>query len=438
MNVERLLLTSPKALAEVLVTKNYDFEKSRLLRLNLGRILGVGILLAEGNEHKRQRRLLTPAFSYRHIKDLYPIFWTKAGECVEKMAETVSSPAKGVEDASVVNAQSWASRVTLDIIGVAGMGHDFGSVGDPNSKLSRTYQDLVVVQPGTGGLTMLIQLLFFLAPRLVANLPIKRNEEIKTASHIIRSTCFELIDEKRKKLEKGDHEKDILSVALESGGFASDDDIVNQLMTFLAAGHETTASAMSWACYHLCRHPEIQKKLREEVQSKLPSPRSGETVSAADFEIEKMPYLHAVCNEVLRLYPSVPMTTRLAAKDTTICNQFVPKETMIVICPWAINTSPELWGADAEEFKPERWLAPGQANSGGATSNYAFLTFLHGPRSCIGQAFAKAEFEVLLASWVGRLEMEFADKDYVLQVGGGITSRPLGGLKIRCKEAEGW
>ena len=247
--------------------------------------------------------------------------------------------------------------------------------------------------------------------------------------------CFDLINEKREKLASGKATgKDILSVAIESGGF-SDEDLVNQLMTFLAAGHETTASAMSWVSYLLCTHPDVQKRLREEIRTNLPSLTSGEQITAADFD--KVPYLWAVCNETLRFMPSVGLTLRRAAHDTTILDQPIPKGATIILCPWAINVDKEQWGPDADKFNPDRWMGAGKTNTGGADSNYSMLTFLHGPRSCIGKEFARAEFATLLATWIGRFEMESADKDYVLEIQSGITSRPKN-FKVRMTPIEGW
>jgi cytochrome P450 len=434
-NAERLLITSPKALGEVLVTKNYEFIKPAQFRTGLARLLGVGILLAEGDEHKRQRKLLMPAFSYRHIKDLYPTFWSKSREVTEAMTAAVKKdPTSEKDNSSVLEIGSWASRVTLDIIGVAGMGHDFNAIQNPESELNTCYR--AIFTPNRSA--QLLGLLgLFLPSFVLTNLPIKRNHEIESARKLIRKVCQELIDQKRSIMEKGQSSgKDILAVALESGGF-SDEDLINQLMTFLAAGHETTASAMQWAVYLLCLHPEIQTKLRTAVREGLPSigdPNS--TVTAAD--VDKIAYLHAVCNEVLRFFPSVPLTLRIAAHDTEILGNPIPANTTIILSPWAINVSKDLWGPDADEFNPERWMKPGTANTGGAESNYSFLSFLHGPRSCIGKDFAKGEFACLLAAWVGRFEMGFADKDFVLKIQGGITAKPKGGLKVRVKALEGW
>lgn len=456
MNEERILVTSSKALSEVLTTKSYSFIKPAQVRAGIGRILGIGVLLAEGEEHKAQRKNLMPAFAFRHVKDLYPVFWDKSKECVEAMTATVQAGSGKPKDSDLEKSSlaadqafmevgQWASRATLDIIGVAGLGQDFGAIKDPNTPLFQTYNKLF--KPNKQA--QLLGLLgIFLPTWFVRKLPIKRNGEVEEAAAKIRQTCRDIIKSKKEKLEKRElHDVDILSVALESGGF-TDENLIDQLMTFLAAGHETTASAMTWAIYMLCLNPSIQTRLRAEVRANLPSPSSIQTVSSLDID-NRVPYLHAVCNELLRYYPPVPMTLRQAAHDTTIVDEFIPKGTRIFIVPWATNRDEALWGEDAGKFNPERWLADpsdpsknAHVANGGAASNYAMLTFLHGPRSCMGMAFSKAEFACLLASWVGRFEFELADvkqmDENAMVIKGGVTARPAKGLHVKVRAVAGW
>jgi cytochrome P450 len=451
-NSERLMITSPKALSEVLVTKNYDFIKPSHVARGIGRLLGIGVLLAEGEEHKTQRKNLMPAFAFRHVKDLYPTFWSKSREAVIAMTEAVKADeAKKAEsvdvekntevkEEAVIEAGEWASRATLDIIGLAGMGQDFGAIRDPGTVLNKTYR--TVFKPSRQA-QILGLLNLFLPGWFVRNLPIKRNGDIEAAANVIRTTCRQLIRAKKDKLEKNElTDVDILSVALESGGF-SEENLIDQLMTFLAAGHETTASAMTWAIYMLCLNPDVQTRLRAEIREKLPS--VDEDTEITSQIIDHMPYLNAVCNEVLRYYPPVPLTLRDAGNDTSIAGHYVPKGTRVMLIPWAINKQESLWGPDARKFNPERWM-PSEKNlqsaNGGAPSNFAMLTFLHGPRSCIGQAFAKAEFACLLASWVGRFEFklrnerELDEKNILIK--GGVTARPAKGLYVKTKVLEGW
>lgn len=450
LNQERILIVSPKGLTEVLTTKNYDFIKPSHIATSLGRLLGIGILFAEGDEHKIQRKNLMPAFAFRHVKDLYPVFWGKSSEAViamttefredaAKKAITTDVEKEASEDA-VFEVGEWASRATLDIIGLAGMGQDFGAIHNPDGELNHTYR--TVFKPSKQA-QYLGLLGLFLPAWFVSRIPVERNGEIEAAAEVIRATCRKLIRAKQEKLEKNQlTDVDILSVALESGGF-TEENLTSQMMTFLAAGHETTATAMTWAVYMLCLNPDVQTRLRAEIREKLPSVEENSKITSQ--QIDSMPYLNAVCNEVLRYYPPVPLTLRNAAKDTTILNQFIPAGTRVMLIPWAINKDEALWGPDARKFDPDRWLAspanPRSAN-GGAASTYSYLTFLHGPRSCIGQAFAKAEFAILLAAWVGRFEFglkneEEMDERKVL-IKGGVTAKPAKGLYVKTKIVPGW
>ena len=425
------------------MTKTYQFKRPELAGRILSPVLGRGILLTEGDVHKMQRRNLMPAFAFRHIKDLYPIFWQKSREVVAAMSDTAD--AQGVAE---LDALSWASRCTLDIIGEAGMGCDFGAIRDPNNHLNQIYKSLMQ-EPKQA---RILNLLFIVLPTAVVRwLPMERNRVLDRASQQLRSVCRGLIRDKKARLaNKNLTDVDILSVALESGHF-SDDNLVDQLLTFLAAGHETTASSLTWAVYLLCCHPDIQTRLRDEVRASLPPlDNDGAAVNVTSSDIDKLPYLQAVCSEVLRLFSPVPQTSREAAEDTTVCGQRIPKGTVVMLCPWAINADRRLWGDDALEFRPERWLA-GEADgsngakattSGGASSNYAFMTFLHGPRSCIGASFARSEFACLLAAWVGRFEFELVNKELLdrskLVVRPGVTARPKGGMWVKAKSVPGW
>jgi cytochrome P450 len=452
-NQERLLLTSPKALSEVLVTRAYDFVKPAEVVWILGRLLGHGVLLAEGDEHKAQRRNLSPAFSFRHVKDLYPILWNKSRECVQVMTEQVRPGSSDYyadkpQEAPVMVVYQWASRATLDIIGTAGMGHDFGSIRDPTNALYRTYQ--AMFKP-TGQAKLLALMSTFLPGWLINLMPFKRNGDVRRAKAVLENVCADLVREKQEKLERKElDDVDILSVAMESGGF-DERSLIDQLLTFLAAGHETTASALTWSIYQLAVNPDMQTRLRAEVRAKLP-PLDAVDAVVTSRELDSLAYLNAVCSESLRYHSPVPAVQRIAIKDTIIEGNRVPAGTRIVACAAATNRDVTLWGPDAYQFNPDRWLVDSTtddgkkkvkaAAAGGATSNYSFLTFLHGPRNCIGMNFARAELASLLAAWVGRFEFELADPaqrdEKNIDIRGMVTAKPHDGLRVRVKVVEGW
>jgi cytochrome P450 len=437
-NLERVLLTSPKALSELLVTKVYEFLKPQMVRQSLARVTGKhGVLLVEGDEHKKQRKNLMPAFSYRHIKNLYPTFWSKSIEMIKLIEKDLHNRADTKDN--VIRVSEWASRATLDIIGVAGMDHDFGSLHDSNNELTKHYRRLLAEPPFAMRIIFVVGVLFG-SVGVVQSLPLKRNREIRESSLYIRDVARQMIRKKEAKMKNQvppETGTDIVSVALESGAF-TEEELVDQMMTFLAAGHETTSTALQWSVYALCKHPDVQTRLREEVRAHLPpiSPENPEPLSATT--LDSLPYLNAFCNEVFRFHPSVPGTVRDAAKDTTLLGCPIPKGTRILVSPEVINHSKELWGPDADQFNVERWLGPGRANTGGASSNYSFLTFLHGPRSCIGQGFAKAELACLVAAIVGRYQMELKDPDAKLEVRRSATVAPKDGVLARFTPLEGW
>ena len=456
-NKERILLTSPKAHSEVLVTKSYDFQKPADARVTLGRLLGVGVLLAEGEEHKHQRKNLMPAFKYHHIRDLYSVFWEKSAQMVNLVTQEIKDGKAGTDTndkGTVIQFENWLSRCTLDIIGIAGMGFDFNAINNPDTELNNHYRTVFGGQSSSAA-RMLMFLGMIIPPRLIRLLPLERNNTISDAAKSIRSISRKLIKDKQAALAANPDQqnKDILSVALESGAFTVEN-LVDQTMTFLAAGHETTATATSWALLELAQRPKLQADLRAEIRAQLPSFAPDTTSNipmTADLLDKSVPLLHAVCSEVLRYHAPVPMTRRETSVDTSILGHPVPKGTNVFIVPWAVNFSTEQWGADALEFKPERWLdshshgheqgqGQSKAHSGGAESNFSNLTFLHGPRSCIGMSFAKAEFACLLAAVVGRFEFQIADPEGwdIGDVVTGIVARPRGGVKLRMKVVEGW
>lgn len=165
----------------------------------------------------------------------------------QKLGAAVQDPEKSAADVQThapgtVEVGEWSSRATLDIIGEAGMGRDFKSLSDPNNKLNGHYQNVFNLGRGSGKIWQIAG--FFLPFWFLKSIPNKRNQEIVEAQEFIKQTCRDLIKEKRQAMEEKKSGLDIISVALESGGF-SDEDLVNQMMTFLVAGHETTATSLT-------------------------------------------------------------------------------------------------------------------------------------------------------------------------------------------------
>lgn len=424
----QVLITKPRMLADLLVHRAYDFIKPPKISGFLRHVLGDGLIMVEGDEHKFLRKNSMPAFSFRHIKDLYPMMWSKSvGMCDALQQALVSGEGKGT---GIIDLSNWTSRVTLDIIGVAGMGREFNTLKNAEDPILGIYEQLL--EPAPAKLAYAMSSIVFGLP-FVRILPWKMNSLFKYLTTTLAQLCMPMLKEKKDAINnaKDDH-FDILSLLIKSGNF-SDPQLRDQLLTFLAAGHETTSSALSWACYLLAKYPKLQHALREEIRHALPEDMDIKSVDLAS-TLEPLPYLNGVMNETLRLYPTVPLTMRQAIRDTNLAGQAIPKGVTVVLSTWLMNRSPEVWGAEAGEFRPERWITAGKPNSnGGANSNYEFLTFLHGPRSCIGQGFAKAEMRCLLASMIRTFSWDLAMDESKILPRGAITIKPANGLLLKLK-----
>ncbi|RHZ62720.1 hypothetical protein CDV55_106203 [Aspergillus turcosus] len=440
-----LLPTNHQALLDIMSTNTYDFEKPWRAREFLARIIGFGLILSEGAAHKKQRKALTPAFNIKNIRSLYSLMWEKTGLFLEELEKEIrrnpmegTSPEAGV---GKVEMSVWASRLTLDIIGPAAMGRDFRSLHNPENKVADSF--LAILEPTKEKMAFLA--INFILPQWFARrLPWRLNKVIDTETGFLRDLCKDIVREKRKtivssKMTAKELEADILGTMMVGGDF-TDDELVDQMLTFLAAGHETTASALTWACYLLTLNPDVQERLRAEIREHIPSGDHPITWS----DLESMPLLNGVCQEVLRLYPTVPITIREAVRDTTIAGKHVPKRTRIIICPYAINRSPEFWGDNGEEFVPERWIdtdkngQPVVNHNGGASTNFAQITFLHGQRSCIGKDFARAELRCAVAGVVGRFKFEMQDPKQEIHIAGAVTTKPVEGMHLKMSRVDEW
>lgn len=338
--------------------------------------------MSEGDEHKRQRKSLMPAFNFRHIKDLVPVFWSKSRELCEALAAASSEKGTSIQSSDghdtvkhapgAIEVNAWASRATLDIIGVAGLGQDFNSIQDENNPLVTTYHSMYQHTDTPGWLVRLIAM--YVPFWILGNIPTAANRDTIVGSKAIKQACRDMIADRKRELRENkglSSRVDIVSAALQSGEF-DEEELVNHVMTFLLAGHETSAAAMTWAIWLLCRHPHVQTKLRGHVRASFPS--LDHDVTAAD--VSGCHYLRAVCAEVLRLWAPIPVTARTTTIDTTIGGQAIPQGTTLMLSPLAVNVSKKLWGDDASEFRPERWLgADGKANKHGtADSPFSFMT----------------------------------------------------------------
>ncbi|KAI5118119.1 hypothetical protein M0805_008028 [Coniferiporia weirii] len=422
---DRLFTMDTRALNHVL-THSVDYQKPAQARFNLSRLLGDGILVTEGEKHRQQN----PSFGPSSVKDFTPIFFQKALQ----LRDIWKSEFKEEKDTQRIEVLSWLSRTTLDIIGLAGFGYKFDALNvnqEPN-ELNKAFSTLF---NATGAFSYL-QILQSLFP-VFRVIPNKREREERRAQGTMRRIA-ELLLKQRKRAALGEYDaekekdadsntdlagRDLLSALvranmdteLPDAQRMADEDVLAQVPTFLVAGHETTSTETMWCLFALAQQPATQARLRAELLAVPSDTPSADALGA-------LPFLDAVVRETLRLHAAVPSTIRIAMRDDVIplSEPFVDtngqKQTEIRISKGAgifipilaMNRTKAIWGADADEFNPDRWANPPEASKEVPGVWGSMLTFLGGARSCIGYRFALFEMKALLFTLLRTFEFELA------------------------------
>jgi len=232
-----LLVTNHQALLDVMSSRTYDFEKPWRARDFLARIIGFGLILSEGQAHRKQRRALTPAFNIKNIRALYGLMWEKTGLLLDEMESELRRNPFEVPTMGRIELSIWASRLTLDIIGPAAMGRDFQSLHNPENKVADSFT--AILEPTREKMAFLA--VNFVLPQWFARrLPWSLNKVVDKETGFLRDLCNEIVQEKRAAIVASgatakELEADILGTMMMGGDF-TDDELVDQMLTFLAAG----------------------------------------------------------------------------------------------------------------------------------------------------------------------------------------------------------
>ena len=249
-------------------------------------------------------------------------------------------------------------------------------------------------------------------------MPTSRNLEFRAAMRSMDELIYGLLARRR---QSGELHGDFLDVLLharddETGEGLTDQELRDEILTFFAAGHSTTANALSWAWYLLATHPDARTRFHEEVDRVL----QGRMPSAED--LEHLPYTRAVFDESLRLYPTAPLIQRKVTTPTTVRGVSLPQGARVVINLYNLHRHPDFW-PHPEQFLPERWLGSDRPGS-----RSAYRPFGAGPRACVGLHFASVEGLLLLALIARRYDLQLAQASVEPQF--MVTLRPKGGLRM--------
>ncbi|KZT42791.1 cytochrome P450 [Sistotremastrum suecicum HHB10207 ss-3] len=426
----RLLTLDPRALAYILNSPAY--QKPVQTRRLLSTLLGKGIFAAEGDAHKRQRKVINPAFTAQSVRGVAPIFFDKA----EKLCRKITAETTAGKEGQSFDMYHLLGRLAFDIIGAAGFGWEFHALDSESEEVYLAYRRMFGTMDAGPGPKLLLDLQFPWLPKIWAD---ERNRIISRSKKTIHTWGAQVIEDRKQIMasEKGtSQDKSILSVLLKANmeesnneQRLSDAELLDQLSTFLFGGSDSVSIAIVWCLHLLSLHLTVQSSLREE----LASFRSMDADDQTSF-LDSCPLLEYVVKESLRLAPPVHSTIRMATKDdlipvsrpvtmrdgTLATHIPIKKGSYIHIPMEAFNLCKDIWGSDADEFKPERWtdLPPAARSHLGLAG---LMTFSFGPHSCPGFRFALLEIKVVVAVLI--TQFDFAPAETIKRFN-AVVSRP--------------
>jgi len=393
------LINDPAGIQQVLVTDHQNFTKSMDYRA-LARVLGQGLLTSEGEFWRRERRLVQPAFSRDRILAYSSLMTSYTVRLIETWQDGEVRDLH--RDMMHVTLQIAArSLFNVDIEAEAGtIGRALGIVMDEMPKLTgfAFLPDWIPV-PGLGP--------FY---RALAELD---------------RIVYGIIRDRR---AGGRHPADLLDMLLdardEEGAGMSDEQLRDEVMTLLLAGHETTANTLAWTLYLLARNPEQQARLEAEVRGVL----DGRPAGAAD--LQQLPYTQMVLMESQRLYPPAWAVGRKALREFEICGYRLPAGTNVIVSQWVLHRDPRLY-PDPECFDPERWREEAAGRRG--LPKFTYLPFGAGPRVCVGASLALTESALVLATLVGHFRFSLVSREPPRPFP-SVTLRPRHGVRLRVEK----
>ncbi len=387
-------LNRPDLIEYVLVRNPQNFLKDRVVQ-NSRWLLGTGLLTAEGDVWKRQRRLIQPAFSRDRIASY--------GRCMTGSAEQMLTAWR---PGTVVDIHQEMMSLTLRVV-VRAL---FALETMETEEISRSLN--TVMLNSIGGRLLL--------PPLVRYLPLPGMREVRRAVNDMNTGVYEIIRQRRgSKQTSGDLLSILMQARDEDGSRMTDEQLRDEVMTFLLAGHETTALALSWALYLLSQNAGAEEKFHEEVDRVL----AGRLPGASD--LPSLTFVESVTRETMRLYPPAWSVARTAIADFELEGYRIPARANIVMSQWIMHRDPRFF-SDPEQFDPDRWSTSACEN----LPRFAYFPFGGGPRQCIGASFATTEAVLILATIALRYQLVSVEKTPVLPVP-SLTLRPKDPIRMR-------
>jgi len=401
-----VVLARPEHAEHVLASRQDNYVKG-ITYEPMRAFLGDGLVTSNGPLWESQRRLVQPLFNHRRVMDLVPVMVERVGDVVAQW--------KTLPDGTVVDVAEEMSRLTLDLAGATLFGSDLRLAGGEIARAVGVMQGFAV--------RGMRNPLLIASPRLgLRTTPGHRRW--RAAVETIDAVIAGLIGERRARIRAGSppQRADLLSVLLDargaSGGGIGDRQIRDELVTFLMAGHETSATSLDWAWILLSTHPSVRRRMEDEVDAVL-----GDRPPAAD-DLPALEWTRAVVSEVLRLYPPFWTLERDTLRDDVVDGIPIRSGTTVAVPPYLVHRHRDSW-PNPEGFDPNRFVGSGDLGR----HRYAWIPFGGGRRGCVGNVFAATEMVVVLTMLCQgyRLDLGPAGRPTPL---GAVTLQPRGGLHM--------
>jgi len=392
-HIRTFLITNPEHIEDVLVTNAKKFIKGRVLRANR-HIFGDGLLTSEGDFWLRQRRMMQPAFHRSRIAN----YASTMTACATRLMESW-------KPGEPMDLHEAMMRLTLQVVGKTLFSAD---VEQDAPQVGETLQLLLEFTSDFRRLVM--------TPKW---LPTRQNRQANRAVRQLTQIIDRIIQQRRGfEEDTGDLLSMLLRAQDEDGSRMTAQQLRDEALTLFLAGHETTASSLSWTWWLLAQHPEVEQKLHAELDAVL----NGRTPTLDD--LPKLNYTSCILSESMRVYPPAWAIARLAVEDHELGGYAVPKGTGIAAVPWVVHRDPR-WYDNPDRFSPERWQNGDLLRK---NPRFAYFPFSYGPRQCIGNTFALMEANLMLATIAQRFRFRLVPGHTVVPLA-SITLRPRHGLR---------
>jgi cytochrome P450 len=397
----RLIVNEPDLLADVLSRNNaQNYIKPSIFKSIFIPIVGShNLLVAEGSEHERARRMINPAFHHVSLKSMVSIISDQTAKAIDGLLSKYNSDQQKQEP---VDLQAEFNALTLSIIASSAFGSGYETVAHAKDIICQIFTETLDAVAYRS--TIMVNQIPFLS-----QLPFWKKDVVDSGARVCGKLIDQIITDRRQgrssSLSSGPDLLDLLLSAVDDEGQSfSDQEIKEEALTFVAAGSETTGNLMVWMYYVLMTQNDVLQACREEVDRILP-----DGIEPTNEHLSELVVCEAVINEALRLYPPAAVFVRECIHEHTIGTERqlrIPKGTAIIINNYMLHRRSDLWPRPLE-FDYTRWMRdPKTGLKPKLPHPFAYLPFAAGPRNCIGQNFALLEAKIMLAMFVQRCNFE--------------------------------